>query len=135
MRPDIHKDNLIVKLTFEFGVDILNFCDELSAMRKYVVADQLLRAGLSVGNNSVEAQNAESKADFIHKMKIAAKEGDEVERLLLLCQAAKNYPDTTPLIKKIESINKVLNKIIATTKNNQLISKSPNQLITKKNNA
>lgn len=134
MRPDIQENNLIVKLTFEFGVDILNFCDELTELRKFVVANQLLRAGISVGNNVVEAQNAESKADFIHKMKISAKEGDEVERLLKLCNAAKNYPSTTHLIEKINSINKVLNKIIGTTKNNQLISKSSNQQI-KKNDA
>lgn len=117
MRPDVEENNLIIKLTFEFGVDILNFCDELAGMKKFVVADQLLRAGISVGNNAVEAQNAESRADFVHKMKIAAKEGDEVERLLKLCKAAKNYPDTSCLISKAASINRVLNKIISTTKN------------------
>lgn len=132
MRQELQEKNLIVRLTFEFGVDILNFCDVLSEKRKYVVADQLLRAGISVGNNVVEAQNAESKADFIHKMKIAGKEGDEVERLLLLCKAAKNYPDTSELLLKIESINKILNKIIGTSKNNQLISKSAKQQISDK---
>lgn len=121
MHPERAEKNLIVKLTFDFGVEILNFADELQRLKKYVVADQLLRAGLSVGNNVCEAQNAESKADFIHKMKIAAKEGDEVERMLLLCKHANSYPDTSALIDQINSINRVLTKIIATTKGSRKI--------------
>jgi four helix bundle protein len=38
------------------------------------MAFQIFRSGTSIGANIKEAQNAESKADFIHKMKIAAKE-------------------------------------------------------------
>jgi len=43
------------------------------------MATQLLKAGTSIGANVREAQNAESKIDLIHKMKIAAKEADETE--------------------------------------------------------
>jgi four helix bundle protein len=39
-----------------------------------VISCQLLKSGTSIGANIHEAQNAESKADFIHKMKIATKE-------------------------------------------------------------
>ncbi len=47
---------------------------------------------LQFGANVWEAQNAESKADFIHKMKISAKEADEVKYWLKICELAESYP-------------------------------------------
>ncbi len=82
MRVD--KENLIVNLTFQFSLDIIEYTEELEADWKYVSAKQLCRCGTSVGANVREAQNAESKNDFIHKLKIAAKEADETEYFLLL---------------------------------------------------
>ncbi len=67
MRDD--KENIIVKLTFEFALDIIEFAEELENQRKYVVAKQILKSGTSIGANVREAQNAESKNDFIHKLK------------------------------------------------------------------
>jgi len=111
-----NKDNLIVKLTFEFSLLIIDFTEALEAKRKFNLSNQLFRSGTSVGANVREAQNAESKADFIHKMKIAAKEADETEYWLLLCKQSKNYEDPKELIEKIESINKILSKIISSAK-------------------
>ncbi len=71
MRSD--KDNVIVDLTFRFSLRIIEYAEKLEAERKYVVGRQLLRSGTSIGANVREAQNAESKADFIHKFKVAAK--------------------------------------------------------------
>lgn len=76
----------------------------------------MLKAGSSIGANIWRAQNAESKADFIHKMKISAKECKESKYWLLLCKHADNYPDTNNLLEKIEAIQKILNKIITTSK-------------------
>ncbi|MFL5765856.1 MAG: four helix bundle protein [Bacteroidia bacterium] len=45
--------------------------------REYVMSKQLLRSGTSIGANIREAQNAQSKADFIHKLSISQKECDE----------------------------------------------------------
>ena len=59
--------------------------ESLEEQRKYVIARQLLRSGTSIGANVHEAQNAESKSDFIHKFKIAAKEVEETKYWLLLC--------------------------------------------------
>jgi four helix bundle protein len=67
------KDNVVVKLTFEFALDIIKYCEVLQEDKKFVVANQLLKSGTSIGANIREAQNAESKADFIHKFKIALK--------------------------------------------------------------
>ena len=74
MRND--KDNVIVSKSFQFALDIVQFCELLEENRKYLISRQLLKSGTSIGSNVREAQNAESKADFIHKMKIAAKEAD-----------------------------------------------------------
>ena len=88
--------------------------------KKYNLSNQLFRSGTSIGANVKEAQNAESKADFIHKMKIAIKEADETEYWLMLCKHSKEYPDTSDELMKLSSIIKILNKIIGTskTKNN-----------------
>ena len=74
-----NKENLIVKLTFEFAIDIIDFTESLESKRKFNIAKQLFRSGTSIGANAREAQNAESKIDFIHKLKLAAKEADESE--------------------------------------------------------
>ena len=110
--------NLIVELSFNFALDVIRYAELLEQNRKFVVANQLLKAGTSIGANIREAQNAESKVDFIHKMKVAAKEADETEYWLLLCKASKNYPETDELIEKLTSIIKVLSKIIASSKSN-----------------
>ncbi|WP_121460163.1 four helix bundle protein [Chryseobacterium defluvii] len=58
---------------------------------KNVIANQLLKSGTSIGANIFEAQSSESRADFIHKMKIADKEAKETEYWLLLCENSEHY--------------------------------------------
>jgi four helix bundle protein len=112
----LYKDNLIVKLTFDFSLEIIDFTENLTNAKKYNLANQLFRSATSIGANTKEAQNAESKADFIHKFKIAAKEVDETEYWLLLCKHSKHYPDSDELLEKLTVISKVINKIIGTSK-------------------
>lgn len=114
MRDD--RENLIVKLSFEFALDVIEFAEELERNRKFVLANQILKAGTSIGANVREAQNAESKSDFIHKMKIAAKEADEIAYFLELCKFSSSYPFNPVLTEKLTSISKILSKIIATSK-------------------
>ncbi len=111
-----YKDNIIVKMTFEFALGVMDFAEMLREQRRYAFADQLLRAGCSIGANVKEAQSAESKADFIHKLKLASKEAEETEYWLELCEFAKKYPKPGKLLVDIESILKVLSKIISTSK-------------------
>ncbi len=110
------KENIIVKKTFEFALAIIKFSEVLESQKKFVLAKQILRCGTSIGANVREAQNAESKNDFIHKIKIAAKEADECEYWLLLCKHSENYPDCDLLIGNIEEIIRILSKIIGSTK-------------------
>jgi len=93
-----NKDNLIVELSFEFALLIVEFTTSLEQLKKISLANQLFKSGTSIGANVREAQNAESKNDFIHKMKIAAKEADETEYWLLICKHSKNLPDSTFLL-------------------------------------
>ncbi|MBN1145272.1 MAG: four helix bundle protein [Bacteroidales bacterium] len=114
MRSD--KNNLIVDLSFRFALEIIEFSELLEQNRKFIISRQLLKAGTSIGANIREAQNAESKDDFIHKFKVAAKEADECEYWLLLCKYSKGYPDTDLLLNKLLEIMKILSKIISTSK-------------------
>lgn len=77
MRND--KENLIVDLTYVFALKVIKFSEELRSFQKFEMASQIFRSGTSIGANIREAQNAESKRDFIHKFKISAKEADELE--------------------------------------------------------
>jgi four helix bundle protein len=114
MRDD--KKNIIVEKIIEFSLLIIDYSELLESQKKYILARQLLKSGTSIDANVREAQNAESKADFIHKMKIAAKEADETEYWLLLCQLSKHYPDCKNLREKITDLIKILSKIISSSK-------------------
>ena len=112
----VEKDNLIVKLTFRFSLDVIAFTEILEKDRKFNLANQLFRSGTSIGANVREAQGCESKADFIHKMKVAYKEAEESKYWLELCSHAENYPDPVKLLEDITAILKVLGKIIHSSK-------------------
>lgn len=115
MRND--KDNIVLKLTFDFALKIFAFSKRLIGLKKFEMATQLFKSGTSIGANIREAQNAESKADLIHKFKIAAKEADETEYWLELCKTSDYYP--TPegiLFDDLKLIIKVTSKIISSSK-------------------
>lgn len=102
----MNKENSILDLSFEFALEIIKFTEELETLRKYNLANQLFRSGTSIGANIREAQSAESKADFIHKVKIADKEANETEYWLLLCQHSVNYPNCPELLDKVLILKK-----------------------------
>lgn len=110
-----YKDNIILIKSFEFSKNIIEFAEILEKERKYVVSNQIIKSGTSIGANVKEAQNGENKRDFIHKLKIALKEADETEYWLFLCDEMKTYPDCKYLINELESIIKILNKIISSS--------------------
>ena len=116
MQKTLLENNPILKLSFDFSLMVINYCQLLDENKNYIISKQVLRAGTSIGANAMEAQNAESKSDFIHKIKLAAKEADETQYWLLLCDYAQSYPDCKVLLCKLEEIQKVLNKILGTSK-------------------
>ena len=106
-------------MTFQFALEIIEFADSLRDQKRYAIADQVLRSGCSIGANVKEAQGAESKADFIHKMKIAAKEADEAQYWLRLCKYSERFPDCTALLNQLDEITRILGKILTTSKQNK----------------
>ncbi len=116
LNSDKYQNNPILKETFELSIMIVTYTELLQEKRKFAISNQIIRSGTSIGANVKEAQNAESKADFIHKMKIALKEADETEYWLFLCENLDSYPDTKELINKLNTIIKILNKIVSSSK-------------------
>jgi len=109
------KPNLIVDLTFDFSLKIIYFSELLESKKKFNMAKQLFRCGTSIGANVREAQGAESKVDFRHKIKVAYKEAEETEYWLKLCKHAESYPFEETMYIDVQSIIKVLGKIISST--------------------
>lgn len=108
--------NLVVELSFSFALAIVQYTQVLYQLKFYVIANQLLKSGTSIGANIREAQNAESRADFIHKFKLAAKETDEVQYWLDLCQFADGFPDCSFLQTQAGVLMRIISKIISTSK-------------------
>lgn len=108
--------NVIVDKTFDFAVKIIEYCELLESHKKFVISNQWLKSGTSIGANVSEAQNAESRADFIHKIKLAAKEANETNYWLRICEASKSYPEFGGLLNEVIEIGKILTSIITSSK-------------------
>lgn len=115
----MEKDNVILTKSFDFALQIIVFTELLEEKRKFVISKQLLKSGTSIGANVREAQSSESRADFIHKMKIAQKEAEETEYWLLLCKYSNSYPFNESLMEQIKEILKLLNSIVYTANLNK----------------
>ncbi|PKP03439.1 MAG: four helix bundle protein [Bacteroidetes bacterium HGW-Bacteroidetes-6] len=114
MRND--KDNLIVKKVVDFGSQVLDLSQRMEDKHQYVIARQICKSGTSIGANVWEAQNAESIADFIHKLKIAAKEADETAFWFAICKKNEKYEYSEELDNELLEISKLLSKIIVSSK-------------------
>ncbi len=113
------KGNLIAYKTFNFALKIISLYRELTSNNKeYVLSKQILRSGTSIGANVSEATEAQSKADFIHKLSIALKEARETEYWIRLLIKAEYISSSTPLKEDINEIIRILTAIIKTSKEN-----------------
>ena len=82
------KENIIREKTLAFAIRIVNLFKYLSGDKKeYVMSRQVLKSGTSIGANAREAENAESSADFVHKLSISQKEAGETMYWLELLYA------------------------------------------------
>jgi four helix bundle protein len=117
MRND--KENIIVEKSFRFALKIVLYGEILEKNKKFIIANQLLKSGTSICANVREAQNAESKSDFVYKIKIAAKEAEETEETeywLLICKNSFSYPFDAQLLNDVQEIIKIPSKIISSSK-------------------
>ena len=114
------KENTIKDKSFAFALRIVKLYQYLTEQKKeFVLSKQLLRSGTAIGALVREAQQAESKADFIHKLSIALKEANESDYWLELLHQS-GYIDSKgfqSISADSEELLKLLTSIIKTTKN------------------
>lgn len=111
------KENPLVTKSFEFALEIVRTSQSLQLKKEYILSKQLLRSGTSIGAMVTEAQQAESRADFIHKLSIANKEAHETRYWLRLLKASGIINnEAEKLIGSCEDLIKLLVKIINTSK-------------------
>jgi len=115
------KNNTIKEKSFKFALRIVKLYQFLVDKKEFVLSKQLLRSGTSIGANVREAEHAESKADFIHKMAISLKEANESDYWIeLLYQSsyisATEYSSIKP---DIVELIKLLTSIVKTSKQNK----------------
>lgn len=94
----------------------------VSEKKEYVLSKQILRSGTSTGANIEEAEQAQSKSDFIHKLSIAHKEAFETNYWLRLLRDSEILENkiAESLLADCEEIQKTLTASIKTSKNSNL---------------
>jgi four helix bundle protein len=110
------KESILLTKSFAFALRVIKLSRYLQKEHKeYILSKQIMRSGTSIGALIREAQYAQSKADFLHKLTIALKEANETKYWLQLL-VESNYIDT----KMYESIEpqseELLKLLIASTK-------------------
>ncbi|HKC86729.1 MAG TPA: four helix bundle protein [Blastocatellia bacterium] len=113
-------DSIIKDKSYKFAIRIVRLCKALNEKKEYVLSREVLRAGTYVGARVKEAQQAESRHDFIHKMSVALQNASEAEYWLELLR------DTDFIDQKaFDSLNddcaeilRLLTKIVKSSKQN-----------------
>jgi four helix bundle protein len=116
--------NVFVTKSFDFALAVVKTCQKLTKNKmEYILTKQLIRSGTAIGALIREAQNAESKADFIHKLAIAQKECGETLYWRQLIKEADYLNETeylelsskaTELLKMLRSSTLTTNKKLIT---------------------
>ena len=113
-------DRNIQNKSFRFAVRIVNLCKILRNERQeYVLSKQLLRSGTSIGANISEAQQAQSRPDFVAKLSISLKETSETIYWLRLLEATEylTKEEFESIMSDCVEIEKILTSSIKSLKN------------------
>ena len=112
-------ESIVKTKSFELAIRGVNFYKWLvSEKKEYIMSKQFLRSVTSVGANVREAVNAQSKADFIHKLSISQKECDESMYWLEIL-IGTNYISKTEfesMHNQCGEVLKIIKSIIITSK-------------------
>lgn len=114
------KENIVKDKSFAFALRIVKLSRFLNEdKREFVLSKQLLRSGTAIGALVREAEQAESKADFIHKMAIALKEANETDYWieLLFQSETLNQSEYNSINPEIIELCKLLTSIIKSSRN------------------
>lgn len=115
------KENTVKNKSFDFALRVIDLCKGLQEKKEFILSKQLMRSGTAIGALVREAEHAESKADFIHKISIALKEANETEYWLELLFQSKFIEEKIfqNIIENNKEILKLLTAIIKTSKTNR----------------
>ena len=115
-------ENNVYEITSEFAIRIVKLYKYLTEEKhEYIMSKQLFRSGTSIGANTFEGKNAQSRADFCNKMNIALKEATESGFWIDLLHKTDYLDDVLfeSFYKDWNRIMGVLTKIVKATKNEQ----------------
>ncbi len=106
--------------SFAFAVQIVKQSQNLQNSRDYVMSNQVLRSGTSIGANIHEAEFAQTKLDFIYKLSVSLKEANETEYWLMLLKETGyiNQEEFNVLVSDCREIRAMLISSIKTAKSN-----------------
>lgn len=112
------KDNPLKDKSYAFALQIILTTRKMNENKEFILAKQLLRSGTSIGANVEEANQGESKADFIHKLSIANKQAHETRYWLRLLKDSNILSDdrADELIASCSELEKLLTSILNTIK-------------------
>ena len=113
-------NSTIQEKSFQFAVRIVKLCRHLQTEKKeFILSKQLLRSGTSIGANVAEAQQAQSRADFIAKLNIALKEASETEYWLRLLHETDYFEDKSfqSIWSDCNEVKSLLVSIVKSSKN------------------
>lgn len=120
-KEELMKNNIVKEKSFAFAIRIVALYKFLTDEKKeYILSKQVLRSGTAIGALVREAEQAESKKDFVHKLAIALKEANETEYWLELLHKTDYLKDTefTSIHNDVVELLKLLTSIIKTSKGN-----------------
>ncbi len=112
------RENRVVERSFTFAIRIVRLykyiCDE---KKEFVLSKQLLRSGTSIGANIAEAQQGQSKKDFLMKMNISLKECSETKYWIRLLTATDylNEAESASILADCVELEKLLTSIVKTS--------------------
>ncbi len=112
--------NIVKEKSFDFAIRIVKLYKYLMEEKKdFVLSKQILRCGTSIGANINEAQQAQSKKDFLMKMNISLKECTETKYWIELLSATDyiNEEQKDSILKDCIELEKLLTSIVKTTSN------------------
>lgn len=112
-------EQTVSEKSFRFALRIIKLYKYLrESKNEYVLSKQLLRAGTSIGANVAEAEQAQSRMDFIAKLSIALKEAAETNYWLRLLYGSDYLADLEfkSIMSDCRELEKMLTAILKTTK-------------------
>ncbi len=115
------KENAIKVKSYDFALRIIKAYKFLSQEQKeFILSKQMLRSGTSIGALVREAEYAQSKPDFIHKLSIALKEANETEYWLMLLKDSDYIDEKSfqSIVADCKALIKLLISIVNSTKKN-----------------